>query len=184
MQAIIYILKIHSYYLKILQIVLHVQPNDINYYLFKKYFCRLNVDCCLNFINLFNFRDFSVTKFFSKERSNLREKMNEMLPVESNVKPINEQLSLLKMHPGHVKFSDLAQKMKPMSVEGLEYITGVLGYIEDAPPKSADSDDEVQRNTGKPSNGALLWAHIALYSDGNPRHFDCSLCRGDPHVML
>ncbi|XP_077291779.1 inactive peptidyl-prolyl cis-trans isomerase FKBP6-like isoform X2 [Arctopsyche grandis] len=129
-------------------------------------------------------RDFSVTKIFTKERSNIRDKMNKMKPFELNThKPMNEQLHTIDIHPGHVEFSDLAQKMKPVLVEGLEYITGILGYIEDSSPKSAANDDDNQRNSGKPIDGALLWAHIALYSDEKTEHFDCSQCRGEEHTI-
>lgn len=81
--------------------------------------------------------------------------------------------------------------MHPISVEGLEHITGIFGRIEEndnevAPiiQKSCTSDKKYEK-TGKPNDGALVWAHIAFFLEGNTTPFNSSkLQKGGEQVLI
>jgi len=92
----------------------------------------------------------------------------------------NHALRLLDLHPGMVKFADLAKKMEPVTIKGLEHITGVMGTIEHKDSQwmscnildNDDEDDfqdlkEKSNIEGPPVLGAILWAHYATFIEGD-----------------
>lgn len=142
-------------------------------------FCELYYTYSFYFL----FRDFSTTKIASKSADTPLNFKRESLITPKSLK--KEKFSLISL-PHNVSFSDLATKMHPISVEGLENITGILGRLQENDDDNVSNEKSLTKckTTGKPTDGALVWAHIAFFIEGKTEPFESSAFRGEAQVLI